>query len=533
MSESNQHPPAAKVTTKRRLSAVWIAPVIAAIAVGYLLYDGVRSRGPLVTIVFDNAEGIVAGKSPLKYEGVKVGTVKAVAADPANGRVTVTARLTASASPLAVAGSQFWIQYPRIGLSGIGALDTLISGPYIACLPGSGEVASDFAGLQGRPPVPQSTPGLRIVLRAETVGSLYPGTRVMFRGLNVGEVDRIQVSAADEPVQVNIFIDEEHRNLITSGSYFWEISGLHASFRLGEGLRVDTKSVRSILDGGVAFHSPPGSGASPPVNDGEEFVLHRHPDVNMHNATPISITFSDGSGVEPGQTEIRHDGVTIGLVTALAFSPTFDGVHVSALLNAAGKPLAVAGSSFWIARPEIGLGGVRGLDTLINGVYIDCMPGDGAHESDFVGLEARPAGDPRGPGLNVVLQAEATGSIRPGSPVYYREIVVGEILGVSLSEDASHVAIRAHIKPGFEPLVRQHTVFWNASGIEIQGGLAGFEIKSESLESILAGGVAFATPDAHAMGEPARDGDIFPLHKEPQGRWLQWKPSIPLTPGGS
>ncbi len=533
MSESNQDRPAAQVTTKRRLSAIWIAPVIAAIAVGYLLYDGVRSRGPLVTIVFDNAEGIVEGKSPLKYEGVVVGTVTAIAADLTTGTVTVKARLTASASPIASTGSQFWIQHPRIGLGGISSLDTLISGPYIACLPGSGEAATEFTGLPGRPPVPQSTPGLRIVLNAETAGSLYPGSPVMFHGLMVGEVDQVRVSAANEPVHINIFIDEDQRNLVKPNSYFWEMSGLHVSFQLGEGLRVETKSVRSILDGGIAFHSPPGSGVSTPVGDGEAFVLHRHPDADMHDATPINISFSDGSGIEPGQTKIRHDGVTVGLVTALEFTPTFDGVRVSALLTSAGKPLAVAGSSFWIARPEIGLGGVHGLDLLINGVYIDSMPGDGAHESDFVGLEARPAGDPRGPGLNVVLLADAAGSIRPGVPVYYREIVVGEILGVSLSDDASNVAVRAHIKPGFEPLVRQHSQFWNASGIEIHGGLVGIQIKSESLESILAGGVAFATPDTREMGEAARDGDTFTLHAEPQDRWLKWKPSIQLTAGGS
>ena len=119
------------VTRKKRFSIVWVAPIIAILAVAYMVYDGLSQRGPMLTLYFHDAEGIVAGKSALKFEGVEVGVVESVSVDVSTGRVTLRGRLDASAAAIASQGSQFWIQNPEIGLAGIASLDTLISGPYV------------------------------------------------------------------------------------------------------------------------------------------------------------------------------------------------------------------------------------------------------------------------------------------------------------------------------------------------------------------------------------------------------------------
>jgi paraquat-inducible protein B len=521
--------PTVQRASRPSLGAVWIAPIIAAIAVGYLIYDDLRSRGPMITISFDNAEGIVAGKSDVKYKGVVIGSVRAVHADATTGTITVQARLEADAVDFAKAGAQFWIQNPEISLLGVGSLDTLISGPYIACVGGDGATTLEFTGLSGRPPVPASTPGLRILLTAEDIGSLEPGSPVIFRGIPVGEVDRIGVASADDPAQVDLFIDDAYRGLVQPNTYFFEMSGIHANIELPDGLRIDTRSVQSIVNGGVGFHTPPSTGEPVDVADGAVFEMHRHPNIQMHNAMPITITFADANGIEAGSTQIRHDGVNIGIVTGLEFTRSFDAVKASALLYPTGRPVAVSGSEFWVVHPEIGLSGVRALDTLVNGVYIDSLPGQGEPMTEFQGLASPPAGTQFGPGLNVELRADSAGSIRPGAPVYYREIIVGEILSLALADDATAVVMRAHIEPRFAPLVHEHTEFWNASGISISGGLAGIKVKTESLESVLAGGVAFATPTVSRMGRPVSNGAVFQLHASPQDQWLDWDPSIPLT----
>ena len=136
---------------------------------------------------------------------------------------------------------------------------------------------------------------------------------------------------------------------------------------------------------------------------------------------------------------------------------------------------------------------------------------------------------PDKPALKVILTADQLGSITKGNNVYYREIVVGNVSGYELAETGDHVLITVDIQHRFAPLVRENSVFWNASGIDVHFGLfSGAEIHTESLKSILGGGIAFATPDNKAMGKPAKPNAMFPLHPKVKDQWLKWKPKIRL-----
>ncbi|MFG0275313.1 MAG: MlaD family protein [Phycisphaerales bacterium] len=281
---SSEAIPSATVTRSRRISPVWIVPVLAAFAVGYMIYDGIRHRGPMITIAFHDAEGIVAGKSPLKFEGVRVGMVEAVHADVTTGVITLRARLEASASALAAEGSQFWIQQPEIGVGGVASLDTLISGPYVACLPGAGSRATTFDGLPTRPPVPPSEPGLRLALEAEVVGAVRPGSPVLYRGVEVGAVDAVAIAPDGAHIRVEVFIEDHAAHLVDSDSFFWELSGLDVALDLDHGLVVDTNSLRTLLTGAVAFHAGQASSGAP-VADGAVFTLHRDPSATHDRAS--------------------------------------------------------------------------------------------------------------------------------------------------------------------------------------------------------------------------------------------------------
>jgi ABC-type transporter Mla subunit MlaD len=286
--------PSVVVSRKRRISLVWIAPVLAAVAVGYMVHDALRNRGPMITIVFDNAEGIVAGKTPIKFEGVQVGTVKTVAVDVATGTVTLQSRLDASAHGLAAEGSQFWIQTPQIGASGISSLDTLISGPYVACLAGDGARRTEFEGLPDRPPVPDSRPGLRISLHTEVVRDLRLGSPVLYRGITVGAVDAITLRAADGRVVVDAFVDKQYASLVQPDTVFWEVSGLQAGYEIGEGLVLNTDSIRPMLTGAVAFLSGPVANGALPVANGTVYPLYSHPSIGW---TPAHLR-------NPGATDV-------------------------------------------------------------------------------------------------------------------------------------------------------------------------------------------------------------------------------------
>lgn len=248
----------------------------------------------------------------------------------------------------------------------------------------------------------------------------------------------------------------------------------------------------------------------------------------VERGIPITISFKNGEGLVSKKTFIHHKGVEVGLVDDVELGPDLKEVIVKATLDKSAAGLAREGTGFWIVRPRVGPAGITGLDTLVSGVYIAASPGTGEPTREFIGLNEPQVGSKNAPGLNVVLTADRLGSLQVSSPVYYREIQVGIVENYGLAEDSEKVEIYIHIDDRYAPLIRQNTRFWNASGIKMETSLLGMTIKTESLASVLAGGIAFATPNNKRMGPPSKHGDVFKLHDAPEKSWLKWRPEIPL-----
>ncbi len=245
----------------------------------------------------------------------------------------------------------------------------------------------------------------------------------------------------------------------------------------------------------------------------------------------IAITFRDASGLKTGQTPILYRGVLLGEVTGLELGEDRQHVVVTARLRRAAASIAREGTLFWIVRPEVGIGNVTGLGTVITGPQIEASPGAGEPRTKFVGLESPPV-VPERSGLRVVVLSGHLGSVRPGSPVYYRGVAVGAVQHAELGPDATTVNVHVVIERRYASLVRKRSKFWNASGLDIKLGLLrGLDINVESLRSLIAGGIAFATPNAPG-DPPARDGTVYPLYDKPEKEWLTWAPRIPIPPDG-
>jgi paraquat-inducible protein B len=169
------------------------------------------------------------------------------------------------------------------------------------------------------------------------------------------------------------------------------------------------------------------------------------------------------------------------------------------------------GTRFWIVRPRVGFGGVSGLGTLLSGAYVELDPGEGPAARDFVGLPEPPPITSQVPGTQFVLRTDQLGSIGRGAPVYYRSIPVGQVLGYELAEDKQGLSVKVFIDAPNDQLVRPSSRFWDASGFDMSVGADGVDVSMESLESLLAGGIAFDTPDIDKPGEAAAAGTPFPL----------------------
>jgi paraquat-inducible protein B len=249
----------------------------------------------------------------------------------------------------------------------------------------------------------------------------------------------------------------------------------------------------------------------------------------LRNRGPmISIDFADGNGIEAGKTVLEYKGVTVGTVSAVTLRPDLSGVSVAVRLNKSAATFANAGSEFWVVHPEIGLSGVRGLDTLLTGSRLNARPGTGPRTRSFKGLDTPPTVDTPTQGRSYLLKSDRLGSLTVGAPVYYREFKVGEVEATRLAGDSTSVLVRIHVEAPYVDLVRTQTRFWNAGGFNIKLGLFGAQFNDTSLESLIAGGVAFATPDGNDFGTPAPEGALFQLSSDPDKAWLQWAPKIPI-----
>jgi len=237
----------------------------------------------------------------------------------------------------------------------------------------------------------------------------------------------------------------------------------------------------------------------------------------------ITIRFQEAKGLTAGQADVRYRGATIGSVTYLRLAKDKKDILVKAELDKSAAGLAVEGSQFWIVRPELSLAGVRGLMTIVSGEYIHVKPGTGKRQTEFVGLEQPPVITEEGNGLKIILWTDSVGSLDKGSPVYYREIQVGEVMAVNLADHGKDISVPVWIDEKYAPLVGSGSKFWKAGGLNLQMSLAGISLSAESMKAMIKGGIAFANPNG--VQEPARDGANFQLHESMLPEWLAFSPT--------
>ena len=228
----------------------------------------------------------------------------------------------------------------------------------------------------------------------------------------------------------------------------------------------------------------------------------------------ITIAFDSAAGLTAGQSQLKYKNVVMGTVKNINVSPDLTKVIVTIETVREAEPLLTDKTIFWVVKPELFAGNITGLETLLSGSYIGMRPSaePGSAKREFIGEQDPPVLQAWTKGTTYMLDSKRLGSISLGSPIFFRDIEVGTVLGWDIGDLASRVTIHAFVRAPYDQYVHTDTLFWNASGISVKLGSDGVQFRMESLRALLLGGIAFETsidtrqPVASAKHE-------FPLHR--------------------
>jgi paraquat-inducible protein B len=315
-------PPAAAIRTRsrRRLSLIWLIPIATVLIAIYLAVDTIASRGPTVTLTFQTAEGLTAGKSVVKEKDVEMGTVRSITVSDDNKHVVLTLDMKPEAKRLINDGTQFWVVKARFFAGAVSGLETLLSGAYVEMradqVGDSGK--RDFTGLEEPPLLESNVPGRTLLVHADRLGSISLGSPVFFRDIAVGQVLGYDIGDMAREITMHVFVRDPFDKYVHDNSRFWNASGISASLT-GNGLQLQVQSLRAVLLGGIAFDTPDGGRPLAAGEDAGKFSLfkdHEAAVASTYGRQLRFVSYFGGSvrGLSVG-ADVELRGIKIGQVT--------------------------------------------------------------------------------------------------------------------------------------------------------------------------------------------------------------------------
>ncbi|MFT6776127.1 MAG: paraquat-inducible protein B [Paraglaciecola sp.] len=344
------------------VSKIWLVPIVAFLIGAWMVYYQWSNQGPLITIEFKTATGLEAGKTKIKTRHVDVGVVKDIELTEDLSGVLVTVRMDKNVAPILHSDNQFWIVSPRISLSGVSGLGTIMSGPYVNMAPGIEQQMSEhFVALTAPPVTPTGTPGLHLTLNSKSEFTYKKGDPVIYKGIKVGEFEDIHFNFDERIVYYNTFIEAPYHKLITTNTKFWDISGVQMELS-SQGIKVSTGSLETLLTNGVTFGIPEGMPVGEQVNKREYFDIHPNYDSASEERFKLSAKYvilvkDTIRGLQIG-APVEYRGLVIGKVLAIN---SLEDSHNSILEQGYDIPVVISIQPGRVRQPDndIGLAFVR------------------------------------------------------------------------------------------------------------------------------------------------------------------------------
>jgi len=316
--------PVSRTPARSRFSPIWIVPLVSALVGLWLVARHYSEKGPVISVRFVDAQGIVAGKTPVLCRSVNIGTVSDLQLSGDNKTVIIKLAMTREAKRLLVEDSQIWVERARYSAAGLSGLNTLVSGNYIQLLPGVSKKARlEFDGLENPPPTPPGVPGIRFKLVADQAGGLGPGSPIIYKGITIGKLETRTFHTEPAEVEFDAFIDAADAGLVNEKTRFYNSGGL--DLKIGaEGLEVRVNSLESLLTASVTFTDPdPNEQHVKSIPPGQRFnlfgTLADAKKVEFNPTIPYLLLFTGSvRGLTP-DAPVEFRGIRVGSVVGASF----------------------------------------------------------------------------------------------------------------------------------------------------------------------------------------------------------------------
>jgi paraquat-inducible protein B len=403
---------------RKTLYLVWLIPLVAMAIAGWMIFKYYDNKGYDIVITFNDAEGFVVGKTPLMYNGFKLGHITNMEVSLHDiSKVDVTITVDHETKAVAREGNLFLKVAPKLSLTEVTGLSTILSGAYIEVFPAHNTIEAlqqakevfHFTAIEERP-VSVFNKGLNVIVTSDEA-DVKAGAPVLYKQFNVGSVAEVRLT--HQGVEYQIHLDQKYMHLLKKDSKFWQTNGFEASASLA-GVDVEMSSLATFVAGGISFDSPPHS-----------------PTVDSHNQQ---------YKLYKNYTESRFG---------------------------------------------------QGEDD------------DTVSDENYFEQE----------GIRVVLTMDNLGAINRGTPLYYKGIPAGKVQAYQLDKNGTQVEATLFIMKKFAHLVNDSTFFYDISGVDVQAGLEGVEIKMGTIEAIVTGGIAFKTPHEGATVKEMHTFRLYPDEK--------------------
>jgi paraquat-inducible protein B len=486
---------------KKNISLVWLAPIVAILITSGMIWKTYIDAGTRITIVIENGDGIREGKTPIMYKGIKVGTVEDIKIKEDDlSKLELTALIDKRAADgVAREGNQFWKVEPKISITEVSGLNTIVTGVYISVMPAVNNqdalhalpFQDYFVALQYTP-VDVFNPGLSIIVNTVENGAMAVGAPVLYNEKAIGSIEDKRLSDDNKSIDLYLRIDTDYIGLVREKSAFYKADALDVKASLS-GIQVNMASFASFIAGGIVLFNPDDAWLSPQAKDEDRFALYDNYQESAQSSDEIALIMHGHDNIMPEVTKVFYKGVEAGLVKTLKYDPLKDQTSISIRLNNDFRKLANKKAYFWVVKPRIGFDRIDGLDAIVRGNYINFITTDTEAKANntFMLHDKQPQME----GIRIDVIADDIESIREGAGLFYHNVEIGRVSSYRVNKDRKSFTISLLLRPKYKRLVNTSSMFYHNSGVVINAGFDGVNITTGSLETVLRGGISVETPD--------------------------------------